>query len=129
MHNSPDCSFEHGGHTNGIEHPTKHDEEKHGDLSTKLRSAPVPSSGAAGSTWFKQRLLFAGQVILFTIIVVQAIMLYRSLALASACGLVDAGALRRQTASSGSSSSDIPQYYQTSPELLVLCVECGCCAS
>ncbi|KAI7648651.1 phosphoglycerate mutase-like protein, partial [Hortaea werneckii] len=117
MHNSPDCSFEHGGHTNGIEHPTKHDEEKHGDLSTKLRSAPVPSSGAAGSTWFKQRLLFAGQVILFTIIVVQAIMLYRSLALASACGLVDAGALRRQTASSGSSSSDIPQYYQTSPEL------------
>ncbi|RMY52978.1 hypothetical protein D0865_05504 [Hortaea werneckii] len=118
MQNAPDCSFEHGGRTNGMEYPAKHDEEKYGCLSTKLRPAPESSSGAAVSTWFKQRLLFAGQVILFTIIVVQAVMLYRSLALASACGIVDAGALRRQTASSGSSSSDIPQYYQTSPELL-----------
>ncbi|OTA32978.1 hypothetical protein BTJ68_07193 [Hortaea werneckii EXF-2000] len=117
MQSAPDCSFEHGGRTNGIEHPAKHDEEKHGDLSTKLRPAPASSSGAAVSTLFKQRILFAGQAILFTIIVVQAVMLYRSLALASACGIVDAGALRRQTASSGSSSSDIPQYYQTSPEL------------
>ena len=119
MHHSPDCLFEHGGRTNGNEYPAKHDEEKHGCLSTKLRPAPESSSGTAVSTWLKQRLLFAGQVILFTIIVVQAVMLYRSLALASACGIVDAGALRRQTASSQSSSSGIPQYYQTSPELLV----------
>ncbi|KAI7166084.1 hypothetical protein D0869_13345 [Hortaea werneckii] len=117
MHHSPNCSFEHGGRTNGIDHPAKHDEEKHGCLSTKLRPAPESSSGVAVSTWLKQRLLFAGQVILFTIIVVQAVMLYRSLALASACGIVDAGALRRQRASSQSSSSGIPQYYQTSPEL------------
>ncbi|KAI7666500.1 phosphoglycerate mutase-like protein [Hortaea werneckii] len=117
MHHSPDCSFEHGGRTNGIEHPAKQDEEKHGCLPTKLRPVPESSSGAAVSTWLNQRLLFAGQVILFTIIVVQAVMLYRSLALASACGIVDAGALRRQTASGASSSSDIPQYYQTSPEL------------
>lgn len=119
MHHAPDCSFEHGGRTNSIEYPAKHDEEKHGCLSTKLRPAPDEDASEAVSTWLKQRLLFAGQIILFTIIVVQAVMLYRSLALASACGIVDAGALRRQTASSGSSSSDIPQYYQTSPELLV----------
>ena len=44
MQNSPACSFEHGGRPNGIEHPAKHDEEKHGDLSTKLRPAPESSS-------------------------------------------------------------------------------------
>jgi len=67
------------------------------------------------STTVRQKLLYAGQVILFGVIVVQFAMLYRKYAFAAACSLVDAGALRKQQLES--SSTDLPQYYQTKPEL------------
>jgi hypothetical protein len=70
---------------------------------------------------FSKKALFVGQVLLFGVVVVQFIMLYRSYALAAATArLVDAGVLRRQNASSGSSSvaSNVPDYYVTKPMLL-----------
>lgn len=72
---------------------------------------------------FKQRLVFAGQVLLFVICVVQFAMLYRSyLVGAAACAVVDAAAVRRQGASSESGlPSGVPagleQPFQTKPEL------------
>ncbi len=63
-----------------------------------------------------QTLLLAAQVLLFGVVIVQFIMLYRSFALAAACSsFVDAGILRRQSASSATSSA--PDHYQTVPEL------------
>lgn len=44
----------------------------------------------------------------------QFIMMYKSYVVAAAAGLVDAGILNRQASSA---SSNIPQYYQTTPEL------------
>ncbi|KAK5131653.1 hypothetical protein LTR08_000780 [Meristemomyces frigidus] len=89
-------------------------------MPTKLRSLAVPttSSHFAEST-LKQKALFVGQITLFGVVVLQFIMMYRSFALAAACGgMVDAGLLRRQSAASGSSStSSLPDYYQTKPEL------------
>jgi hypothetical protein len=70
---------------------------------------------------FSKKALFIGQVLLFGVVVVQFIMLYRSYALAAAAlRLVDAGVLKRQNASSGSSSvaSNVPDYYVTKPLLL-----------
>lgn len=71
---------------------------------------------------FSKKTLFIGQVVLFGVVVVQFIMLYRSYALAAAAAanLVDAGVLRRENASSGSSSasSNVPDYYVTKPLLL-----------
>ena len=71
---------------------------------------------------FSKKALFIGQVVLFGVVVVQFIMLYRSYALAAAAAanVVDAGVLRRQNASSGSSSaaSNVPDYYVTKPLLL-----------
>jgi hypothetical protein len=74
--------------------------------------------------WYSRvskKALFIGQVLLFGVVVVQFIMLYRSYALAAAAvQLVDAGVLKRQNASSGSSSatSNVPDYYVTKPLLL-----------
>ena len=89
-------------------------------MSTKLRQLPCdglhPGTSTAGR--IKQRLLFSGQLIVFGIVVAQFIMLYRSFALAAACGsLVDAGILKRQSSASGSATSKLPDYYQTVPEL------------
>ena len=70
---------------------------------------------------FSKKALFIGQVLLFGVVVVQFIMLYRRYALAAAAAkLVDAGVLRRQNASSGSSSvaSNVPDYYVPKPMLL-----------
>lgn len=86
-------------------------------MPTKLQCWPAVPSPLTTSQPVRQKLLYVGQIILFVIIVVQFIMLYRSFVLAAACGsIVDAGMLRRQSAYSSSSSS-IPQYYQTVPEL------------
>lgn len=66
----------------------------------------------------RQRLVVAGQILLFTLCVVQIIMLYRSYVFgAAACaavGVVDAAAVRRQQ---GGSSSQVEQPFQTTPEL------------
>jgi hypothetical protein len=71
---------------------------------------------------FSKKAFFIGQVLLFAVVVVQFIMLYRSYALAAAAAanLVDAGVLRRENASSGSSSasSNVPDYHITKPLLL-----------
>lgn len=88
----------------------KHDEER--AMPTKLPCLPASSSDA-----LRQRLLFAGQVTLFIIVVVQFVMMYKHFAVAAACGsMVEAGMMRRQSASSSSTSS-LPDYYQTVPEL------------
>ena len=89
-------------------------------MPTKLRSAPVLEVGTPSATsTFKQKALFIGQVTLFVVVVLQFIMMYRSFAMAAACGsLVDAGMMRRQSATPyGSSTSSLPDYYQTKPEL------------
>jgi len=71
---------------------------------------------------FSKKALFIGQVLLFGVVIVQFIMLYRSYALAAAAAanLVDAGVLKKDNASSGSSSasSNVPDYYITKPLLL-----------
>lgn len=68
----------------------------------------------------RQRLFFAGQILLFGIIVIQFTMLYRSYAFAAAAaGMVDAAALKRQGSMyEASSSSNVPDYFITKPELL-----------
>lgn len=77
------------------------------------------SGRARQSTAVRQKLLYAGQIILFGTILVQFVMLYRKYAIATACSLVDAGELKKQHVgeASSTSSSDLPQYYQTKPEL------------
>lgn len=103
----------------GIGDQVKHDEEKQA-MPTKLRALPTfwTGTGPVTTSSLTQRALFVGQVILFGVVVVQFIMLYKSFALAAACGgVVDAGMLRRQSASS--STSSLPDYYQTVPELYV----------
>lgn len=71
---------------------------------------------------FSKKALFFGQVLLFGVVIVQFVMLYRSYALAAvaAADLVDAGVVRRQSASAAASSatSNVPDYYVTKPELL-----------
>ena len=88
-------------------------------MHTKIPSlpGPVPGGRLATST-LKQKVLYIGQITLFAVVVVQFIMMYRSFAMAAACGsLVDAGMMRRQSAYSSSSTSKLPDYYQTKPEL------------
>lgn len=69
---------------------------------------------------FSKKALFAGQVVLFGIVVVQFIMLYRSYAMAAvAAKLVDAGVMRKNASSTSSSAaSNVPDYYVTKPMLL-----------
>lgn len=71
---------------------------------------------------FSKKALFIGQVLLFAVVIVQFIMLYRSYALAAAAAanVVDAAVIGRENASSGSSSasSNVPDYYITKPLLL-----------
>lgn len=91
-------------------------------MSTKFRAWP-PSwkvferdSSTASSSRTRQRVLLFAQLLLFGIIVLQFIMYYRSYYLAAAAaGLVDAGMLNRQASSA---QSNIPDYYQTTPELV-----------
>jgi hypothetical protein len=74
-------------------------------------------------TRISKKVLFLGQVVLFGIVVVQFVMLYRNYAVAAAAvaaDLVDAGVVRRQSASAAgsSSTSNVPDYYVTDPLLL-----------
>jgi len=74
-------------------------------------------------TRISNKFLFLGQVVLFGIVVVQFIMLYRNYAVAAAAvaaDMVDAGVVRRQSASAASSlsTSNVPDYYVTDPLLL-----------
>lgn len=83
----------------------------------KLRSEHASVSGGGNAFSMRQRLFYAGQIVLFTIIIVQSIMLYRSFAISAPGGnLVDAD-LSRKPESFASSSSNLPDYYQTKPEL------------
>ena len=59
----------------------------------------------------KQRALFSGQIVLVLVSITQFMMLYRNYMLFGACGLAE-GALMKKAA-----SSNLPDYYQTSPEL------------
>ena len=61
----------------------------------------------------RNRILFIGQVILFLIIVVQFVMLYKNYMLFGACGIADAGLLRKQATLK---DKNLPVYYQTKPE-------------
>jgi len=66
-----------------------------------------------------QRLLFVGQILLFVVIVVQFVMFYKSYVIAAAAGaLVDGAVVQRQGSAVSSSSSNVPDYYVTKPELL-----------
>lgn len=85
-------------------------EDELGYMSTR----PAWSRSARGSV--SQQVLFWSQIVLFGIIVVQFTMLYKSYFLATAAICVEAAVVNR-AGSSSSSSSDIPQYYQTKPEL------------
>lgn len=99
-----------------------HDGKLAGLPTTNELAAPAPSStrGQLFSLQLKdrklsQRAVFAGQLLLFAIVIVQFVMLYKNFALAAAIGCVEAGLMDKKAASSA--SSDIPQYYQTKPEL------------
>ena len=95
----------------------KHDDEKQA-IATKLRALPMSGLEQPPSTLkrkLRQRALFVGQIVLFLIIIVQFIMLYKNYMFAAACGVANAGVVRKQAASS--STSSLPDYYQTKPEL------------
>lgn len=89
-------------------------------MSTKLRAWPafrnlLAANAAAAPLQRRvpQKVLLIAQIILFGIIVLQFVMYYKTYYLAAAAaGLVDAGMLNRQA------SSHIPDYYQTTPELV-----------
>lgn len=112
--------------------------DKHGRLSddergcadacscTKICRVPGPSRSrnlSASSSPIVWQLVLLLQAVLLAIIVAQAIMLYRSYfaAAAFAAGVVDGKAIKRQSGavpqSSSTSSSSLPDYYQTLPEL------------
>ncbi|KAK4502545.1 hypothetical protein PRZ48_005970 [Zasmidium cellare] len=91
-------------------------------MSTKLRAWPSWNLFAADSAApplqrrIPQRVLLVAQIVLFGIIVLQFVMYYKTYYLAAAAaGLVDAGMLNRQASSA---QSHIPDYYQTTPELV-----------
>jgi hypothetical protein len=76
-------------------------------------------------TRISKKVLFLGQIALFGIVIVQFVMLYRNYAVAAAAlagDMVDAGVVRRQSASSSAASSsatsNVPDYYVTDPLLL-----------
>lgn len=74
-------------------------------------------------TRISKKVVTLGQVVLFGIVVVQFVMLYRHYAAAAAAvaaDMVDAGVVRRQSASAAgsSSTSNVPDYYVTDPLLL-----------
>ncbi|KAK3054113.1 hypothetical protein LTR09_004891 [Extremus antarcticus] len=85
---------------------------------TKLQTRPSWYLEAASSPLsrhsLRDRLAFFGQILPFLIIIVQFIMLYRSYALLAACGLADAGLIKKAASSSSTSVAD---YFQTKPEL------------
>lgn len=89
-------------------------------MSTKLKAWPAswnifaPDAAAHHiQRRVPQRVLLIAQIVLFGIIVLQFVMYYKTYYLAAAAaGLVDAGMLNRQA------SSQIPDYYQTTPELV-----------
>lgn len=92
-----------------------------GPGSGKIESFQVSTSASETSRTSgkaAQSLLFVGQVLLFVIIVVQFIMFYRSYVLAAAAGALVDGAVVQRQGSASSSSSNVPDYYVTKPELL-----------
>lgn len=95
-----------------------HDADKQMPSRTKLQTRPSWYLEAASSPLsrhsLRDRLAFFGQILPFLIIIVQFIMLYRSYALLAACGLADAGLIKKAASSSSTSVAD---YFQTKPEL------------
>jgi hypothetical protein len=97
-------------------------EEQH--ILRRPRFLQTPESRGPWYTRISKKVLFLGQVVLFGIVVVQFVMLYRNYAVAAAVvasGMVDAGVVKRQSASSvgsSSSTSNLPDYYVTEPLLL-----------
>lgn len=99
-----------------------HDEVRQEEavMSTKLRARPPPwklFSGDSAATRLQgripQRVLLVAQIVLFGIIVLQFVMYFKNYYVAAAAaGLVDAGMLNRQA------SSQVPDYLQTTPELV-----------
>ena len=83
------------------------------------QSRDEESSAPSSSTLRRripQRILYIGQIVLFTVILVQfLIMTYKNYVWAAATGFLDGAVLNR--AGSSSSPSKVPDYYQTSPEL------------
>ena len=75
-------------------------------------------------TRISKKVLYLGQIALFGSVIVQFVMLYRNYAVAAAAlagDMVDAGVVRRQSASSAAASSatsNVPDYYVTDPLLL-----------
>lgn len=84
---------------------------------TKLQSLPSwyleATSPSRGS--LRDRLTLFGLIVLFLVAVVQFVMLYKNYYLAAACGLADAGLIKK--AATSSSSSSAADYFQTTPEL------------
>lgn len=85
--------------------------------STKLRAWP-PSTTASRNA--SSRGLFTLQVLLFVVVFGSLAMMYKSVVVAAAAALVEGNVLNRQAAgsSTGGVSSNVPQYYQTTPEFL-----------
>ncbi|EME45679.1 hypothetical protein DOTSEDRAFT_171250 [Dothistroma septosporum NZE10] len=83
---------------------------------TKLRAWPQSASPTRNASHSAERVLFTLQVVLFMIIFGTFAMMHKSFVLASAAALVDANVFNRQASSAG--SSNVPQYYQTTPEFL-----------
>jgi len=95
------------------------------DYSDSTRRPRFLQPTSYSGPWFtriSKKALFLGQVVLFGVVLVQFVMLYRNYAVAAAAvaaDLVDAGVVRRQSASAASAStSGLPDYYQTDPLLL-----------
>lgn len=115
-----------------IHHGDDDDDRAYGRLDerTKLAVAPRHDVGPPVLTsLLKARIshqaLFTGQFLVFAIVVIQFTMLYRNYMLAASVAAisVDAAAVKRQSgappaSTSTSSSSAIPDYYVTMPELV-----------
>lgn len=100
--------------------PTRHDQtEKTGsrrlDMSMDHRVSPeqaVPLPWTAPKRSFRQRALYAGQVLLLVIVVLQFVMFYRNDMRLSGCGIARSASARI----AGSELKGLPDYYQTSPQ-------------
>lgn len=99
----------------GLSRPNRLDAKYDGSqMYTKLPVLPVSERESHSSTLndrLKQRVWFVGQIILFVIVIIQFIMMYRHYLVFTACSFADAALMRK------AASSTLPDYYQTSPEL------------
>ena len=87
-------------------------------VGTKLGAWPQSASFKNASR-SASRVLFTLQVVLSVVTFGSLAMMYKSFVLASAAALVDANVLNRQAAgSSMGGSSNVPQFFQTTPEFL-----------